>query len=130
MPELIEKLETIIEEAGLRNDAISLRVTGCPNGCARPYLAEIGFVGRAPRKYAFYLGAKYNGTRLSRLVNPSITLEDAVVYLEPLIRRYAKERAPGEEFGDYCERTVLPANATFHSVGGGAVETAEANDGN
>lgn len=130
LPELIEKLETIIEEAGLRNDAISLRVTGCPNGCARPYLAEIGFVGRAPRKYAFYLGAKYNGTRLSRLVNPSITLEDAVVYLEPLIRRYAKERAPGEEFGDYCERTVLPANATFHSVGGGAVETAEANDGN
>lgn len=117
LPELVEKLETVIEEAGLRDDAISLRVTGCPNGCARPYLAEIGFVGKAPRKYAFYLGAKYNGTRLNRLVSPSITLEDAVEYLTPLIKRYAKEREPGEQFGDYCQRTVLPADATFHSVG-------------
>lgn len=117
LPELIEKLESVMEEAGLRDNAISLRVTGCPNGCARPYLAEIGFVGKAPRKYAFYLGAKYNGTRLSRLVNPSITLEDAVQYLTPLIKRYAVERQPGEEFGDYCERTVLPKDATFHKVG-------------
>ncbi len=117
LPELIEKLEVIIEEAGLRDDAISLRVTGCPNGCARPYLAEIGFVGKAPRKYAFYLGAKYNGTRLNRLVSPSITMEDAVEYLRPLIKAYATDRLPGEEFGDYCERTVLPADATFHSVG-------------
>ncbi len=75
LPEMLERFETILEEAGLRDDAISLRVTGCPNGCARPYLAEIGFVGKAPGKYALYLGAKYNGTRLNRLFAPSVTLD-------------------------------------------------------
>jgi sulfite reductase (NADPH) hemoprotein beta-component len=117
LPGLLEKLETVLDEAGLREDAISLRVTGCPNGCARPYLAEIGLVGRAPNKYALYLGAKYNGTRLNRLVNPSVTLEDAVKYLTPVIRKYALERNSGEEFGDFCQRAVLPADATFHSIG-------------
>lgn len=117
LPALIEKFETVLEEAGLSHDAISLRVTGCPNGCARPYLAEIGFVGKAPNKYALYLGAKYNGTRLNRLVSPSITLDDGVAYLAPIIKRYAVERLPGEPFGDYCERAVLPADATLHSVG-------------
>jgi sulfite reductase (NADPH) hemoprotein beta-component len=117
LPELIERFETILEEAGLRDDAISLRVTGCPNGCARPYLAEIGFVGKAPGKYALYLGAKYNGTRLNRLFAPSITFDDALAQLTPIIKRYALERQPGEEFGDYCHRAVLPPDATFHSVG-------------
>jgi sulfite reductase (NADPH) hemoprotein beta-component len=119
LPELIERFETILEETGLRDDAISLRVTGCPNGCARPYLAEIGFVGRAPNKYALYLGANYNGTRLNRLVTPSITFEDALVLLKPIIQRYAKERLPGEKFGDFCDREILPADATFHSAGAG-----------
>jgi sulfite reductase (NADPH) hemoprotein beta-component len=119
LPELIERFETILEETGLRDDAISLRVTGCPNGCARPYLAEIGFVGRAPNKYALYLGANYNGTRLNRLVTPSITFDDALVLLKPIIQRYAKERLPGEKFGDFCDREILPADATFHSAGAG-----------
>ena len=69
-PAILEKFETVFDEAGLREDAISLRITGCPNGCARPYLAEIGFVGRAANKYALFLGAAYNGTRLNRLVSP------------------------------------------------------------
>jgi sulfite reductase (NADPH) hemoprotein beta-component len=117
LPGLLEKLELVLDEAGLREDAISLRVTGCPNGCARPYLAEIGLVGRAPNKYALYLGAKYNGTRLNRLVSPSVTIDDAVQLLTPIIRRYALERNPGEEFGDFCDRAVLPPDANFHSVG-------------
>ena len=83
LPDILDKFETILEEAGLREDAISLRITGCPNGCARPFLAEIGFVGRAPNKYALYLGASYNGTRLGRLVSPNITLDDGVKLLEP-----------------------------------------------
>jgi sulfite reductase (NADPH) hemoprotein beta-component len=119
LPDLIVKFETILEECGLRDDAISLRVTGCPNGCARPYLAEIGFVGRAPNKYALYLGADYVGHRLNRMVSPSITFEDALVLLKPIIQRYAKERLPGEKFGDFCNRAVLPADATFHSPGAG-----------
>jgi len=117
LPGLIEKFEAVLDEAGLRDDAISLRITGCPNGCGRPSLAEIGFVGRAPGKYALYLGAKYNGTRLNRLVSPSITLDDAVELLAPIIKRYAIEREEGEEFGDYCDRAVLPPDATIHSVG-------------
>ncbi len=117
LPDILEKFETVLEEAGLRDDAISLRVTGCPNGCARPYLAEIGFVGRAPGKYALFLGASYNGTRLNRLFAPSITIDDAVALLTPIIKRYALERNDGEGFGDFCDRAVLPADATIHQVG-------------
>jgi sulfite reductase (NADPH) hemoprotein beta-component len=117
LPEILEKFEAVLDEAGLKDDAISLRVTGCPNGCARPYLAEIGLVGKAPNKYALYLGAKYNGTRLNRLVSPSITIDDAVALLKPVIKRYAVERSEGEGFGDFCEREILPKDATFHSVG-------------
>ena len=117
LPEILAKFETVLEEAGLKDDAISLRVTGCPNGCARPYLAEIGLVGRAPNKYALYLGASYNGTRLNRLMSPSVTIDGAVALLTPIIKRYALEREVGEGFGDYCDRVILPADATFHSVG-------------
>jgi sulfite reductase (NADPH) hemoprotein beta-component len=117
LPDILEKFEVVLDEAGLRDDAISLRITGCPNGCARPYLAEIGFVAKAPNKYALYLGAKYNGTRLNRLVSPSIGIDDAVTMLTPIIKRYAVERHEGEEFGDFCEREIIPKDATFHSVG-------------
>ncbi len=117
LPDLIAKLDPVLAAAGLGADAISLRVTGCPNGCARPYLAEIGLVAKAPNKYALYLGASYNGTRLNRLYSPSVTPDDAVVLLTPIIQRYALERSPGEGFGDWCDRAVLPKDATFHSVG-------------
>jgi sulfite reductase (NADPH) hemoprotein beta-component len=117
LPEILEKFEVVLDEVGLRDDAISLRVTGCPNGCARPYLGEIGLVGKAPNKYALYLGAKYDGTRLNRLFSPSVSIDDALKLVGPIIKRYAKERQPGEGFGDYCDRVVLPKDATFHSVG-------------
>ena len=117
LPDILAKFESVLEEAGLKDDAISLRITGCPNGCARPYLAEIGLVGRAPNKYALYLGASYNGTRLNRLASPSVTIDDAVKLLTPVIKRYAVERQDGEGFGDFCDRAVLPKDATFHSIG-------------
>jgi len=117
LPEILEKMEVLLDENGLRDDAISLRITGCPNGCARPYLAEIGFIGRAPNKYALYLGAAYNGSRLNRLVAPSLTVDGAIEFLRPIIKRYALERNEGETFGDFCERAIIPADATLHSVG-------------
>ncbi len=117
LPEILEKFEDVLDAAGLRDDAISLRITGCPNGCARPYLAEIGLVGKAPNKYALYLGASYNGTRLNRLASPSLTIDGAVEFLAPILKRYAIERKAGEGFGDFCDRAVLPADATFHSTG-------------
>ena len=121
LPGFLDRLETVIEEAGLHHEAISLRVTGCPNGCARPFLAEIGLVGKAPNKYALYLGARYDGTRLNTLVLPSSTSEDIITYLTPLIKRYALERSTGEKFGDFCHRTVLveqAASAASASAGG------------
>jgi sulfite reductase (NADPH) hemoprotein beta-component len=121
LPDILAKFETLLDENGLSHDAISLRVTGCPNGCARPYLAEIGFVGKAPGKYALYLGAAYEGTRLNRLVAPSITIDDSIKLLAPVIKRYALERLPGEKFGDFCQRVILPADATFHHVGTGGL---------
>jgi sulfite reductase (NADPH) hemoprotein beta-component len=117
LPDILAKFENVLDEAGLRDDAISLRITGCPNGCARPYLAEIGLVGKAPNKYALYLGARYNGTRLNRLVSPSINIDDTVKLLTPIIKRYALEREKGEGFGDFCDRVILPKDATFHSIG-------------
>ena len=117
LPEVLEKFEAVLDEAGLPNEAISLRITGCPNGCARPYLGEIAFVGKAPNKYALYLGAKYNGTRLNRLFAPTVTIDEGVHLLTPVIKRFALEREKGEEFGDFCERAILPEDATFHSVG-------------
>jgi len=111
LPDLLERFETVLDEAGLRHDAISLRVTGCPNGCSRPYLAEIGYVGKAPGKYALYLGAKYNGTRLNRLYRQSVTVDESLALLGPIIKRYALERQAGEGFGDFCVRTVLTEEA-------------------
>jgi sulfite reductase (NADPH) hemoprotein beta-component len=117
LPEILSKFETVLDSAGLREDAISLRVTGCPNGCARPYLAEIGLVGKAPNKYALYIGASYQGTRLNRLFSPSVTIDDAVKLLTPVIKRYSLERQKGEGFGDFCDRVILPHDATYHSTG-------------
>jgi sulfite reductase (NADPH) hemoprotein beta-component len=104
LPDLITDLEQVTEQAGLRDDAITIRMTGCPNGCARPYLGEIGLVGKAPGKYNVYLGAGFDGARLNRLYKTSIKSEDIVTELKPIIEDYAKERFEGEKFGDFCLR--------------------------
>ncbi len=116
LPDLLAGLEAVLDDCGLRDDAISIRMTGCPNGCARPYLAEIGVVGRAPGKYNLYLGARYNGTRLNRLYAESLTPGGIVATVGPILRRYAIERAPGEQFGDFCQRTVLAEPAAAEPV--------------
>ena len=105
LPELVSLLETEMEAAGLRDDEITLRITGCPNGCGRPYLAEIGFVGKSPGKYNVYLGAAFNGSRLNTLYKPNVPDTEIVALLGPIIRRYALERTNGERFGDFVTRT-------------------------
>ncbi len=105
LPDLVRLLEAEMEAAGLRDDAIVMRITGCPNGCGRPYLAEIGFVGRAPGKYNVYLGAAYDGSRLNILYKASVLTSEIVPLLGPIIRRYALERTSGERFGDFVIRT-------------------------
>ncbi len=107
LPDLITELEEVVEAAGLRDDAIVIRMTGCPNGCARPYLGEVGLVGKAPGKYNIYLGAGFDGARLNRLYKISVKSEEIRSELEPIIQRYAKERSDGERFGNFCVRTGI-----------------------
>ena len=107
LPDLITALEDSLDEAGLRDDSISIRMTGCPNSCARPSLAEIGLVGKAPGKYNLYLGAKLNGTRLNKLYREAITHDEIINALRPIFINYAKNRMEGEEFGDFCVRSGL-----------------------
>ncbi|HEY5080172.1 MAG TPA: NADPH-dependent assimilatory sulfite reductase hemoprotein subunit [Opitutaceae bacterium] len=107
LPDLVTELDREVEAAGLREDAIVIRMTGCPNGCGRPFLAEIGFVGKAPGKYNMYLGAAFNGSRLNSLYKPSVAAADIVGLVRPLLRRYATERLPGERFGDFTIRSGI-----------------------
>lgn len=107
MPDILTRIEQLLAEVGLKDQEIVVRMTGCPNGCARPYMAEIGFVGKAPGKYQVYLGGNEASTRLNRLYKESVKLEDITGELRPLLTRFAQERAPGERFGDWCDRTVL-----------------------
>ncbi|WP_026961786.1 NADPH-dependent assimilatory sulfite reductase hemoprotein subunit [Alicyclobacillus herbarius] len=104
LPGVLPKFEALFAEYGLENEPISIRMTGCPNGCARPYLADIGFVGRALGKYDVFLGADSLGTRVNRRFLEMIPLDGLVDAVRPLIAAYAKERKNGERFGDYCER--------------------------
>lgn len=104
MPTLVGKLEAVMKEAGLEEDPITMRMTGCPNGCARPYLAEIGFVGKSLGHYQIYLGGGFAGQRMNKLYRDSATEEEILSELSPIIHRYAKERKEGEHFGDFVIR--------------------------
>jgi len=104
LPELVGKLEGVIEEVGLRQESIVMRMTGCPNGCARPWLAEVAFVGKSYGAYNMYLGGGYHGQRLNKLYRSSIKEEEILDIMKPLIKRFATERNDGEHFGDFCIR--------------------------
>ncbi|KAF5362331.1 hypothetical protein D9756_002581 [Leucocoprinus leucothites] len=112
LPLLIDKVEKICEENGLRNDSIVMRMTGCPNGCARPYVAEVAFVGKAPGTYLMLLGGGYHGQRLNKIYRESVTEPEILAILGPMIEHYAKERLPGEHFGDFTIRAGYIAPTT------------------
>ena len=102
MTELIADLDASMAECGLAGERIVLHVTGCPNGCARPYTPEVGLVGKAKGRYTMYLGGSPAGTRLGFLYDDLVPLEEVVPRLKPLMTRYAAERN-GESFGDWCD---------------------------
>lgn len=107
LPTLLDKIEEIIDENGLRDQEITIRMTGCPNGCARHALGEIGFIGKAPGKYNMYLGAAFDGSRLSKMYRENIGEADILSELRILLSRYAKEREEGEHFGDFVIRAGI-----------------------
>jgi sulfite reductase (ferredoxin) len=103
-PGLIDDLETEIARHGLDKEKISVHMTGCPNGCARPYTPDIGLVGRAVGKYSMFLGGNAQGTRLCFLYKDMVPFDEIVSTLSPLLTAYKIGRQDGESFGDFCAR--------------------------
>ncbi|MBN9042575.1 MAG: sulfite reductase subunit beta [Rhizobiales bacterium 62-47] len=104
LPTLISKIEPILAANGLTDEPITLRMTGCPNGCARPYVAEIALTGRAPGKYNLYFGGGFHGQRLNKMYLENVGEAAILNALEEILGRYARERQAGERFGDFAIR--------------------------
>jgi len=107
LPEFLERLGEILERHGLGEEPVNARITGCPNGCARPYVAEIALVGKAPGRYNLMLGGSRLGDRLNRLYRENASEAQIFEVLETLLARFAADRAGEESFGDYLVRTEL-----------------------
>jgi sulfite reductase (NADPH) hemoprotein beta-component len=112
LPDLVTKVEAILDAHGLRDDPITIRMTGCPNGCARPYIAEIGLTGRAPGKYNLYLGGGFHGQRLNKMLLENVGEAAILEALDDALGRYAREREDGERFGDFAIRAGYVAEVT------------------
>lgn len=111
LPELISRIESLLESHGLSAQPITIRMTGCPNGCARPYLAEIGLVGKGPGLYNLHLGAAFNGSRLNTLYRESVHEAEILQTLDGLFSDYAATRLPAETFGDFLHRSGVVSSA-------------------
>ncbi len=104
LPSLVDKMEAMFVGAGLEDVPVTMRMTGCANGCARPYIAEIGLVGKGPGRYSLFLGAGFAGQRLGAPFRDNADESEILATLEPLLRQYAEEREDGEHFGDFLVR--------------------------
>lgn len=107
MPGFVARVDDLLRETGLPERDLIIRITGCPNGCARPYMAEVALVGRAPNTYQMFLGGNEPSTRLNRLFRDKVTLDGAIEELRPLLVRYKAERQNGERFGDWVARVLF-----------------------
>ncbi len=106
MPEFLTRIEALLAELGMQQEELIIRMTGCPNGCARPYMAEIAFVGKAPNKYQIYLGGNEPSTRLNRIYKESVKTDDLIAELRMILKRYLSEKSEGERVGDFCARVL------------------------
>ncbi len=104
LPDLVGHIEGLLDKHELSDEAINIRMTGCPNGCARPYLAEIGMVGKAPGRYNLHLGAAHNGDRLNRMTHENINETEILETLDGWFGQFADQRAANETFGDFVTR--------------------------
>jgi sulfite reductase (ferredoxin) len=104
LPGIIDQMEVALEKLGLSSDAFTVRMTGCPNGCARPYNADIGLVGKAKGRYTVFLGGRRLGDRLNFLYQDLVPADEIVPLLTPIFAYYAQDRLPDETFGDFCHR--------------------------
>jgi sulfite reductase (ferredoxin) len=104
LPDLVKQIETELHKLGLGSEPLSIRMTGCPNGCARPHMGDIGFVGRSKGIYNIYVGGDWANTRLNTLYASTVRTENILPTLRPLLMLWRDERLSGETFGDYCHR--------------------------
>lgn len=114
LPGIIDALEVELSKLGLLSEKVSVHMTGCPNGCARPYTPDIGLVGKTLGKYTIYLGGNVEGTRLGFIYRDLVPQDDLVTALAPALEQYKAQRTSGESFGDFCARLGkdgLPAAA-------------------
>jgi sulfite reductase (NADPH) hemoprotein beta-component len=109
LPEAVTEIEGILAKHGMQDESIIYRVTGCPNGCGRAMLAEVGLVGKGPGKYNFHIGGDRQGTRIPRMYKENITDTEIMGHLDELIGRWSKERTASESFGDYVIRAGIIA---------------------
>jgi sulfite reductase (ferredoxin) len=124
LPEMLADIHAALSDFGIGEQPISVRVTGCPNGCARPYTAEIGLVGQSVNLYAIYLGACPMATRLGSVFAENVPRGEIAARLRPVFHRYARERQPREAFGDFCHRLGIE---TLRSVPAPATRSAPSN---
>ncbi|MDR0183118.1 assimilatory sulfite reductase (NADPH) hemoprotein subunit [Lysobacter arvi] len=115
LPEFVDQVQALLDAHGLRDAPIHLRISGCPNGCSRPYLGEIALVGKAPGRYNLMLGADHRGQRLNTLYRENVVEAQILEALDPLFARYAGERRDGEGFGDFLVRAgvVVPPRSAI-----------------
>ncbi len=106
---IVAAVEDRLRQYGLEQERLSIRITGCPNGCARPYTGDIGIVGRMPGFYALFVGGDFEGTRLNTPLVDKVPLNGIADVLDPLFALFASDRAGGEGFGDFCYRVGIPA---------------------
>lgn len=107
LPDLVTKIEPILEKYGLTEDEISIRMTGCPNGCGRPYVAELGFIGTGPGQYNFMIGGDRFGERLNQLYKEKLTETEILAEVDALFSLYIKGKLNNETFGDFAFRTLF-----------------------
>ncbi|MBD2125522.1 sulfite reductase, ferredoxin dependent [Microcoleus sp. ZQ-A2] len=113
IPGIIERIRALLNKVGLENEHFVVRMTGCPNGCARPYMAELGFVGSAPESYQVWLGGSPDQTRLAQAYVDRMPIHELELFLEPIFVFFKKERKAGEKFGDFCDRAGFEAIRQF-----------------
>jgi len=120
LPALIRRIAADLEDLGLGGERISFRMSGCPNGCSRPYLGDVGFVGTTLGKYDVMLGGDFNGTRLNRVYAPNVSIDEIPRLLRPLFEEFGRDRAANEGFGEWVDRVGFDALRERSVVGGAA----------
>ncbi len=111
LPGILDRLEAALHELGLDGETMGVRMTGCPNGCVRPYQSDVGIVGRSGEKYTLFVGGHVHGHRLNFLLRDLVHRDDIVPLLRPVLALFKEERTPGETFGDWCQRVGVEALA-------------------